>query len=114
MKQVVFSLVLLYVCQIFASEVQPSADNKHDDDDDPLLHSLHSVLIGKMAEARNTVLHGSPAGQVLVLDPFKMEPLSLTVQEPKGFVNVSLRKVNSSKNSMFYELLEKRKKLSET
>ncbi|GFV59112.1 uncharacterized protein TNCV_650002 [Trichonephila clavipes] len=94
MKQVVFSLVLLYVCQIFASEVQPLADNKHDDDDDPLLHSLHSVLIGKMAEARNTVLHGSPAGQVLVLDPFKMEPLSLTVQEPKGFVNVSLRKMS--------------------
>ncbi|GFV59111.1 uncharacterized protein TNCV_650001 [Trichonephila clavipes] len=71
-----------------------AADNKHDDDDDPLLHSLHSVLIGKMAEARNTVLHGSPAGQVLVLDPFKMEPLSLTVQEPKGFVNVSLRKMS--------------------
>ncbi|GFY62274.1 uncharacterized protein TNIN_145181 [Trichonephila inaurata madagascariensis] len=94
MKQLVFSLVLLYVCQIFGSEVQPSADNKHDDDDDPLLHSLHSVLIGKMAEARNTVLHGSPAGQVLVLDPFKMEPLSLTVQEPKGFVNVSLRKMS--------------------
>ncbi|GFT36801.1 uncharacterized protein NPIL_471671 [Nephila pilipes] len=94
MKQVVFTLVLLYICQIFASEVQPIADDSHEDDDDPLLHSLHSVLIGKMAEARNTVLHGSPAGHVLVLDPFKMEPLSLTVQEPKGFVNVSLRKMS--------------------
>lgn len=65
-----------------------------DDDNDPILHSLHSVLIGKMAEARNTVLHGSPAGQLPAMDPFQMEPLTLTVQEPKGFVNVSLRKVS--------------------
>ncbi|KAF8792940.1 hypothetical protein HNY73_004478 [Argiope bruennichi] len=94
MKQVVLTLVLLFVGEIFASQPLPTDDSKHDDEDDPLLHTLHNVLISKMSEARSTVLHGSPAGQVLVMDPFKMEPLSLTVQEPKGFVNVSLRKMS--------------------
>ncbi|XP_055939392.1 uncharacterized protein LOC129969021 [Argiope bruennichi] len=94
MKQVVLTLVLLFVGEIFASQPLPTDDSKHDDEDDPLLHTLHNVLISKMSEARSTVLHGSPSGQVLVMDPFKMEPLSLTVQEPKGFVNVSLRKMS--------------------
>ncbi|GIX73698.1 uncharacterized protein CEXT_525481 [Caerostris extrusa] len=94
MEQVVVCLVLLFVGNIFATEPQNPVEDKSAEEDDPLLHTLHNVLISKMSEARNTVLHGSPAGHILVMDPFKMEPLSLTVQEPKGFVNVSLRKMS--------------------
>ncbi|GIX85538.1 uncharacterized protein CDAR_52151 [Caerostris darwini] len=82
-----------YLCH-GATESRLLIEDKSVEEDDPLLHTLHNVLISKMSEARNTVLHGSPAGHILVMDPFKMEPLSLTVQEPKGFVNVSLRKMS--------------------
>ncbi|XP_015921498.1 uncharacterized protein [Parasteatoda tepidariorum] len=87
-------LCVILVSRGIFSEETKDIDIKQDDDNDPILHSLHSVLINKMSDARNTVLHGSSAGHILVLDPFKMEPLTLTVQEPKGFVNVSLKKIS--------------------
>ncbi|XP_035211654.1 uncharacterized protein LOC118185845 isoform X2 [Stegodyphus dumicola] len=88
----------LILCLVLLSNgifalAQQNTESQSLEEEDPLLHSLHSVLIGKMSEAKNAVLHGSPAGHIPVLDPFKMEPLTLTVQEPKGFVNVSLRKM---------------------
>ncbi|XP_054719090.1 uncharacterized protein LOC129228434 [Uloborus diversus] len=63
-------------------------------DEDPLLHILHSLLVDKMSDAKNVVLHGSTTGQVSILDPMVVtEPITMTVREPKGFVNVTLRKM---------------------